>query len=127
MLNLGRKGGDLEQGLDELNTMVQEHYKHLSHADDLYVALNHAYEQVGVESRLDHVDKSKQEDILYMAAQEIEEGFDDNSLQLRPLKMVIKTNKLDKLMKVFNSEGHYSLREELVDEQGFYHLLLERS
>ncbi|MEZ9997942.1 DUF2913 family protein [Vibrio lentus] len=127
MLNLGRKGGDLQQGLDEINTMAQEHYKRLSHADDLYVALNHAYEQAGFESRLEHVDEHKEEDILYMAAKEIEEGFDDKNIQLRPLKLFIKTDKLSQLIKIFDNEGHYTLVQDSIDEQGFSHLLLTHS
>jgi hypothetical protein len=90
------------------------------------VALNHAYEQGNFESRLEHIDEDKQHDIIYMASQEIEDGFDSDNCQCRPLKMSIKTNKLEQLVSIIQAEGHYTLTQEYMDEQGVHHLLLHR-
>ncbi|MFS1963307.1 DUF2913 family protein [Vibrio lentus] len=63
---------------------------------------------------------------LYMTQSEIEEGFDKDNNQIKPLVMTVKTTRLKALIEAVQAQGVYRVEIEHVDEHEVIHLLLHR-
>ena len=127
MLSIGRQTrGNLEQKLWTVNQLNLEYQARLSQADELYLMLTDLNEQHQFPSELDHPDKAREEDTLYMTQSEIEEGFDKDNNQIKPLVMTVKTTRLKALIEAVQAQGVYRVEIEHVDEHEMIHLLLHR-
>ena len=127
MLSIGRQTrGNLEQKLWTVNQLNLEYQARLSQADELYLMLTDLNEQHQFPSKLDHPDKASEEETLYMTQSEIEEGFDKDNNQIKPLVMTVKTTRLKALTEAVQAQGVYRVEIEHVDEHEVIHLLLHR-
>ncbi|MFA0279992.1 hypothetical protein AB4489_26340, partial [Vibrio sp. 10N.222.55.F8] len=98
----------------------------LSQADELYLMLTDLNEQHQFPSKLDHPDKASEEETLYMTQSEIEEGFDKDNNQIKPLVMTVKTTRLKALIEAVQAQGVYRVEIEHVDDHEVIDLLLHR-
>lgn len=126
MLTGKKKSANLEQKLLELNLQNELYRAKFSNADKLYVLLSNLYEQYGVISRLVEPNSDEFEpEVLYMLPSEIEEGFDDNQKQLRPLNFFVKTESVDSLLLQLKAQAcHHTANLDHVDDRGVAHFTL---
>ncbi len=96
----------------------------MSQADELYLMMTDLNEQYQFPSEIDHPDKAREEETLYMTQSEIEEGFDKDNNQIKPLVMTVKTTRLKALIEAVQAKGVYRVENEYVDEREVIHLLL---
>ncbi|WP_299695802.1 DUF2913 family protein, partial [uncultured Vibrio sp.] len=95
MLNIGRNAtGNLERKLWDVNRLNLEYKAKLSQADELYIMLTGLFEQHQFPSMLEDSEKDLERDTLYMKDKGIENGFDENNQQIKPLPMTVKTHRL---------------------------------
>ena len=117
MLAIGRKpNSNLEEKLHELNRLNLEYKAKLTGADELYILFNHLYEALGFASQLTHPETAIEEDIIYMNQSDIEEGFDERNVQIKPLPMTVKTHRLAALIDYVSRQDSYSIEVVGVDE-----------
>jgi hypothetical protein len=125
MLVAKHRSANLEEKLLELNMHNELYRSRFTNADKLYMLLSALYDQYGLMSRLsDPSDTELEPEVIYMHPSEIDEGFDDEQNQLRPLKLFIKTSS-DVLVQQFESvASHHSVILDSVDEAGVTHISL---
>ncbi|PMM38421.1 DUF2913 family protein [Vibrio lentus] len=110
MLAIGRNPkGNLEARLHDINQLNLEYKMKLTHADELYILFNHLFEAIDFPSQLADSETLIEEDILYMNPLEIEEGFDGQNNQIKPLAMTVKTHRLDALIGHVNAHEMYTI------------------
>ena len=127
MLNIGRSTiGDLEKRLWAVNVLHLEAKAKFSHSDELYIMLNELFEQCQFIAMIENNSKLMDEDVLYMTEKECTEGFDEDNNQTKPLRMKIKTHRLNALIKAVQASGIYHIEVENVDEHEVTHLFLHR-
>ncbi|MEZ9774544.1 hypothetical protein AB4255_25570, partial [Vibrio sp. 10N.261.55.E12] len=63
---------------------------------------------------------------LYMKEKGIENGFDEDNNQIKPLAMTVKTERLKALIEAVQANGIYRVEVDHVDEHEVIHLLLHR-
>lgn len=56
----------------------------------------------------------------------IENGFDEDNNQIKPLAMTVKTHRLKALIEAVQTNGIYRVEVDHVDEHEVIHLLLHR-
>ncbi|MFA0053662.1 DUF2913 family protein [Vibrio echinoideorum] len=110
MLAIGRNPkGNLEAKLHDINQLNLEYKMKLTHADELYILFNHLFEAIDFPSQLADSETLIEEDILYMNPLDIEEGFDGQNNQIKPLVMTVKTHRLDALIDHVNAHEMYTI------------------
>ncbi|MCY9828819.1 DUF2913 family protein [Vibrio chagasii] len=110
MLAIGRNPkGNLEARLHEINRLNLEYKAKLTDADTLYVLFNHLYEALNLASQLTQPETNIEEDILYMNQSDIEDGFDEQNNQIKPLGITVKTQRLEALIHHINSQDTYTI------------------
>ncbi|MFA0079360.1 DUF2913 family protein [Vibrio artabrorum] len=126
MLAIGRNPkGNLEARLHDINQLNLECKMKLTHADELYILFNHLFEAIGFSSQLADSKTLIEENILYMSQLDIEEGFDDQNNQIKPLPMTVKTQRLEALIDHVNAHDGYSIEVVKVKDDAIS-LLLHR-
>ncbi|PMI46066.1 DUF2913 family protein [Vibrio cyclitrophicus] len=127
MLNIGRSAtGSLEQKLWDINRLNLEYQAKFSQADELYIMLSGLFEQHQFPSMLENSEKDLERDTLYMKEKGIENGFDEDNNQIKPLAMTVKTERLKALIEAVQAKGIYRVEVDHVDEHEVIHLLLHR-
>jgi len=127
MLSIGRSAtGSLEQKLWDINRLNLEYQAKFSQADELYIMLSGLFEQHQFPSMLENSEKDLERDTLYMKEKGIENGFDEDNNQIKPLAMTVKTERLKALIKAVQAKGVYRVEVDHVDEHEVIHLLLHR-
>ncbi|OCH57269.1 MULTISPECIES: DUF2913 family protein [Vibrio] len=127
MIGIGRRAtGNLEQKLWEVNAMNLAYRARFTPADELYIMLNALYEQHQFSSMLENAEEAMEIDTLYMKAKGVENGFDADNNQIKPLTVAVKTQRLDTLIQAVQANGVYRVDIDSVDEQQVNHLLLHR-
>ncbi|MCF7498012.1 DUF2913 family protein [Vibrio sp. L5-1] len=125
MLSIGRSAtGNLEEKLWNANQMNLEYQAKFSQADELYIMLTELFEQHQFPSMLENLEKEMERDTLYMKEKSIEQGFDEDNNQIKPLPMKVKTHRLEALIEALQAKGFY--RVEVDHEDEVIHLLLHR-
>lgn len=127
MLSIGRSAtGSLEQKLWDINRLNLEYQAKFSQADELYIMLSGLFEQHQFPSMLENSEKDLKRDTLYMKEKGIENGFDEDNNQIKPLAMTVKTERLKALIEAVQAKGIYRVEVDHVDEHEVIHLLLHR-
>ncbi|CAK3447132.1 DUF2913 domain-containing protein [Vibrio crassostreae] len=127
MLSIGRNAtGSLEQKLWDINRLNLEYQAKFSQADELYIMLSGLFEQHQFPSMLENSEKDLERDTLYMKEKGIENGFDEDNNQIKPLAMTVKTERLKALIEAVQANGIYRVEVDYVDEHEVIHLLLHR-
>ena len=127
MLSIGRSAtGSLEQKLWDINRLNLEYQAKFSQADELYIMLSGLFEQHQFPSMLENSEKDLERDTLYMKEKGIENGFDEDNNQIKPLAMTVKTERLKALIEAVQAKGIYRVEVDYVDEHEVIHLLLHR-
>lgn len=127
MLSIGRSAtGSLEQKLWDINRLNLEYQAKFSQADELYIMLSGLFEQHQFPSMLESSEKDLERDTLYMKEKGIENGFDEDNNQIKPLAMTVKTERLKALIEAVQAKGIYRVEVDHVDEHEVIHLLLHR-
>ncbi|CAK3886406.1 DUF2913 domain-containing protein [Vibrio crassostreae] len=127
MLSIGRSAtGSLEQKLWDINRLNLEYQAKFSQADELYIMLSGLFEQHQFPSMLENSEKDLERDTLYMKEKGIENGFDEDNNQIKPLAMTVKTERLKALIEAVQANGIYRVEVDYVDEHEVIHLLLHR-
>ncbi|PMM26338.1 DUF2913 family protein [Vibrio lentus] len=127
MLSIGRSAtGSLEQKLCDINRLNLEYQAKFSQADELYIMLSGLFEQHQFPSMLENSEKDLERDTLYMKEKGIENGFDEDNNQIKPLAMTVKTERLKALIEAVQAKGIYRVEVDHVDEHEVIHLLLHR-
>ncbi|WP_299141111.1 DUF2913 family protein [uncultured Vibrio sp.] len=127
MLSIGRSpNGNLERQLWDMNQLNLEYKAKFSQADELYIMLNGLFEQHQFPSMLENSEKDMEGDTLYMKEKDIENGFDEDNNQIKPLAMTVKTERLKALIEAVQANGLYRVEVDHVDEHEVIHLLLHR-
>ncbi|PML40329.1 DUF2913 family protein [Vibrio sp. 10N.261.52.A1] len=127
MLSIGRNPiGNLEQKLWDVNRLNLEYQAKFSQADELYIMLSGLFEQHQFPSMLEDIEKGLEVDTLYMKEKGIENGFDEDNNQIKPLAMTVKTHRLKALIEAVQANGIYRVEVDHVDEHEVIHLLLHR-
>ncbi|PHN85086.1 hypothetical protein CSB62_15495 [Vibrio splendidus] len=127
MLSIGRSAtGSLEQKLWDINRLNLEYQAKFSQADELYIMLSGLFEQHQFPSMLENSEKDLERDTLYMKEKGIENGFDEDNNQIKPLAMTVKTERLKALIEAMQANGIYRVEVDYVDEHEVIHLLLHR-
>lgn len=99
LIMIGRKSGsNVEQKLWELNDIHLETRASLTDADLLYSLLNALFEYHGYNSQLLAPGEDLESNVICMYQSEIEDGFDENNFQIRPLAAFMKTDNPEKLV-----------------------------
>ncbi|MEZ9043379.1 hypothetical protein AB6E51_23925, partial [Vibrio sp. 10N.247.311.47] len=75
---------------------------------------------------LEDIEKDLERDTLYMKEKGIENGFDEDNNQIKPLAMTVKTERLKALIEAVQANGIYRVEVDHVDEHEVIHLLLHR-
>ncbi|MEZ9043059.1 DUF2913 family protein, partial [Vibrio sp. 10N.247.311.47] len=75
---------------------------------------------------LEDIEKDLERDTLYMKEKDIENGFDEDNNQIKPLAMTVKTHRLKALIEAVQANGLYRVEVDHVDEHEVIHLLLHR-
>ncbi|WP_172380954.1 DUF2913 family protein [Vibrio sp. Vb339] len=128
MLSIGRSAtGSLEQKLWGINRLNLEYQAKFSQADELYIMLSGLFEQHQFPSMLENSEKDLERDTLYMKEKGIENGFDEDNNQIKPLAMTVKTERLKALIEAVQANGIYRVEVDHVDEHEVIHLLLHRT
>ncbi|CAK3965639.1 DUF2913 domain-containing protein [Vibrio crassostreae] len=128
MLSIGRSGtGNLEEKLWDINRLNLEYQAKFSQADDLYIMLTELFEQHQFPSMLEDIEKEIERDTLYMKEKSVEQGFDEDNNQIKPLSITVKTNRLKLLIKALQAKGIYSVEIVSEDKGEVIHLLLHRN
>lgn len=106
MLSIGRSvTGNLEQkmwGVNQLNLGYQAKF---SQADELYIMLTEIFEQHQFPTMLEDPTNEMERDTLYMKEKSIEQGFDEDNNQIKPLAMTVKTHRLEALIEALKAKG----------------------
>lgn len=127
MLNMGRSAaGNLEQKLWDINRINLEYKAKLSQADELYIMLADLFEKHQFPSMLEDPEKEIEQDTLYMQEEGVEQGFDKDNNQIKPLAMTIKTQRLKTLIEAAQAKGIYRVEVNQGGVQKMAHLLLHR-
>ncbi len=127
MLSIGRSPvGNLEQKLWDVNRLNREYQAKFSQADELYIMLSGLFEQHQFPSMLESSEKDLEMDTLYMKEKGIENGFDEDNNQIKPLAMTVRTHRLKALIEAVQANGLYRVEVDHVDEHEVIHLLLHR-
>ncbi|MEZ9283187.1 DUF2913 family protein [Vibrio lentus] len=127
MLSIGRSAtGSLEQKLWDINRLNLEYQAKFSQADELYIMLSGLFEQHQFPSMLENSEKDLERDTLYMKEKGIENGFDEDNNQIKPLAMTVKTERLKALIEAVQANSIYRVEVDYVDEHEVIHLLLHR-
>ena len=127
MLSIGRSGtGNLEAKLWDINRLNLEYQAKFSQADELYIMLTELFEQYKFPSMLEDIEKEIERDTLYMKEKSVEQGFDEDSNQIKPLAMTVKTHRLKLLIKALQAKGIYRVEIVSEDKDEVIHLLLHR-
>lgn len=127
MLSIGRSPtGNLECKLWDVNRLNLEYQAKFSQADELYIMLSGLFEQHQFPSMLEDIEKDLEVDTLYMKEKGIENGFDEDNNQIKPLAMTVKTHRLKALIEAVQANGIYRVEVDHVDEHEVIHLLLHR-
>ncbi|NOH36406.1 DUF2913 family protein [Vibrio chagasii] len=127
MLSIGRSGtGNLEEKLWDINRLNLEYQAKFSQADDLYIMLTELFEQHQFPSMLEDIEKEIERDTLYMKEKSVEQGFDKDNNQIKPLAITVKTNRLKVLIKALQAKGVYRVEIVSEDKDEVIHLLLHR-
>lgn len=127
MLSIGRSAtGSLEQKLWDINRLNLEYQAKFSQADELYIMLSGLFEQHQFPSMLENSEKDLERDTLYMKEKGIENGFDEDNNQIKPLPMTVRTERLKALIEAVQAKGIYRVEVDHVDEHEVIHLLLHR-
>lgn len=127
MLSIGRSAtGSLEQKLWDINRLNLEYQAKFSQADELYIMLSGLFEQHQFPSMLENSEKDLERDTIYMKEKGIENGFDEDNNQIKPLAMTVKTERLKALIEAVQAKGVYRVEVDHVDEHEVIHLLLHR-
>ncbi|WP_061011077.1 DUF2913 family protein [Vibrio sp. CUB2] len=124
MINTARKkGGNLEIRLHKLNT--QANRTKLAGSEKLYSLLAHLYDKEGIESRLFEEGNTAEPDIVYILEAQIEHGFDLKHEQLRPLSMLIQSERANELVDSINTHGFFVAKmKEWNEEEKQAHILV---
>lgn len=126
LILIGRKqGGNVEEKLWELNRLnLQTSLAPTTHAEALYELLSQLFDQHDYKSHLASPGETLEDNVIYMYQSEIENGFDDNNCQIRPLNIFMQTsnptalitavrtccdNHTITLSKVENGIAHYTI------------------
>ncbi|WP_299139086.1 DUF2913 family protein [uncultured Vibrio sp.] len=127
MLSIGRSPtGNLERKLWDVNRLNLEYQAKFSQADELYIMLTGLFEQHQFPSMLEDSEKDRERDTLYMKEKGIENGFDEDNNQIKPLAMTVRTERLKALIEAVQANGIYRVEVDHVDEHEVIHLLLHR-
>lgn len=128
MLVVGRNAkGNLEKKLWELNQISLNYKANLTQADELYILLTDLFEQYQFPSLLEQNSNQRETDVIYMKEKRLEQGFDENNKQIKPLTMTVKTARLKELIDAVQAKGTYRVEVESEDEQGTVQLLIHRN
>lgn len=65
--------------------------------------------------------------MIYMKEKRLEQGFDENNKQIKPLTMTVKTARLKELIDAVQAKGTYRVEVESENEEGAVQLLIHRS
>lgn len=120
------KKGNIEDRLWELNKINNEHKAKFTHADKLYILFTHLYEHHNYESKLTNSVDKFEEGVIYMSPSEIETGFNDDSVQIRPLEIFIFENHANSLVQAIHNFGGYTA-EVTKKESGFEYIKLSNT
>lgn len=103
LILLGRKNnGNVEAKLWELNQLNLSISKSpTTHAEALYDLLSQLFEQYDLKSHLANPDEDLEDNVIYMYQSEIENGFDENNCQIKPLNIFMKTTEPEALIPKF--------------------------
>lgn len=127
MLSIGRSvTGNLEQkmwGVNQLNLGYQAKF---SQADELYIMLTEIFEQHQFPTMLEDPTNEMERDTLYMKEKSIEQGFDEDNNQIKPLAMTVKTHRLEALIEALKAKGFYRVEVDSEEKDEVIHLLLHR-
>lgn len=88
--------------------------------------LTELFEQYQFPSMLEDIEKEIERDTLYMKEKSVEQGFDEDSNQIKPLAMTVKTHRLKLLIKALQAKGIYRVEIVSEDKDEVIHLLLHR-
>ena len=128
MLMIGRNAkGNLERKLWELNQISLNYKANLTQADELYILLTDLFEQYQFPSQLEQGSNQRETDVIHMKEKRLEQGFDENNNQIKPLTMTVKTARLKELIDAVQAKGTYRVEIESEDEEGTVQLLIHRS
>ena len=128
MINVGRAvNSNLEMKLWEVNQINLDYKANLAHADELYILLTELLEQHQFPSYLKDKETSQKLDTLYICKRGIENVFDENNKQIKPLTMTVKTARLKELIGAVQAKGTYRVEVESEDEEGTVQLLIHRN
>ncbi|WGW00191.1 DUF2913 family protein [Vibrio sp. YMD68] len=127
MLSIGRSPtGNLEHKLWDVNRLNLEYQSKFSQADELYIMLTGLFERHQFPSMLEAPEKELEQDTIYLKEKNVEQGFDDDNNQIKPLAMTVKTHRLEVLTEALQANGIYRVDINGMDEDGATHLLLYR-
>ena len=126
MLAIGRNPkGHLEARLHEVNQINLEYKAKFTHADELYLLFSQLQETLSFSFQLCEPENVIEDEMLYMDPLNINEGFDEQNNQVKPLSMTVKTHRLDALIHHVNADDAYAI--EVVDvKDDIISLLLHR-
>lgn len=128
MLVVGRNAkGNLEKKLWDVNQINLDYKANLTQADELYILLTDLFEQYQFPSLLEQNSNQRETDVIYMKEKRLEQGFDENNKQIKPLTMTVKTARLKELIDAVQAKGTYRVEVESEDEQGTVQLLIHRN
>lgn len=127
MLSIGRSStGNLEHKLWDVNRLNLEYQSKFSQADELYIMLTGLFELYQFPSMLEAPEKELEQDTLYLKEKNVEQSFDDDNNQIKPLAMIVKTHRLEVLTEALQANGIYRVDINGMNEDGATHLLLHR-
>ena len=107
LLAFGKKKGNLESKLWQLNQIHLKMDTQSTDADTLYSLLLWLHDEHGLASKLcDEIDKFET-DIMYMPQQSIDDGFNNQNEQIRALPFFVKTDSPDNLIEKINSDRRF--------------------
>lgn len=125
LLAFGKKKGNLEAKLWQLNQIHLKMDKQSTDADTLYSLLLWLHDEHGVASKLCDDIEEFEANILYMPQRSIDEGFNNQNEQIRPLPFFVKTDSPNMLIEAINSDSRYQAH--LTHQEGeFAHFELAR-
>ena len=116
LLAFGKKKGNLEAKLWQLNQIHLRMDKQSTDADTLYSLLLWLHDEHGIASQLRDETEAFESNMLYMTQQSIDDGFNKQNEQIRPLPFFVKTDSPNTLIEAINSDGRFQAH--LIHQEG---------
>lgn len=110
ILTARKNGGNVEAQLWTLNKQAVDSQGAFTDANTLYNFLTELFEKHGIKSHLSNPDEELESNVICVAQSEIEEGFNDDNQQIRPILLQMKTDTPDALLAaVSKCSGSYNV------------------